>query len=141
MTRGPPKGPLGYLRLKHRELTAYKMGAIQRGSAARFIHLATSTGRWWLRSVTHLARVHNLNPSVFIGLSLAGMIVQALYYLPWFKDQSPELAFFVLLRILSLAAPFYILTKGKRIAAVFNASLIAGWALNTTWHVCYFFYL
>lgn len=118
-----------------------KMGGMYRSPAARFICLMANTGRWWVRSVTRLAHVHNLNPRVFVVLSVAGMIIHALYYLPWFKDQSPELAFLVVLRILALAAPFYILLRGKRIAPVFNASLIAGWTLSTTWHVCYFVYL
>ncbi|MGB2705614.1 MAG: hypothetical protein WBC74_01990 [Candidatus Omnitrophota bacterium] len=99
------------------------------------------TGRWWVQSVTRLAYVQNLNPRVFVVVSVAGMIIHALYYLPWFKDQSPELAFLVVLRILALAAPFYILIRGKRIAPVFNASLIAGWTLSTTCHVAYFVYL
>ena len=118
-----------------------KMGWIHSSPVARFIRLMADTGRWWVRSVTRLAHVHNLNPYVFIVLSIVGMIIHALYYLPWFKDQSPELAFLVVLRMLALAAPFYILMRGKRIAPVFNASLIAGWTLSTTWHVCYFVYL
>ena len=117
------------------------MGGIHGTAVGHVIRLAADTGRWWIRSVTHLARVHDLNPRVFIVLSLVGMIIHTLYYLPWFKNQSPELAFLVTLRVLALAAPFYILMRGKRIAAVFNASLIAGWALSTTWHVCYFVYL
>jgi len=121
--------------------THIKTGGIHDTSLGHVIGFATDTGRWWVRSVTRLARVHNLNPRVFIGLSLVGMIIHTLYYLPWFKNHSPELALLVVLRVLALAAPFYILMRGKRIAAVFNASLIAGWALSTTWHVCYFVYL
>ena len=97
--------------------------------------------RWWVRRVTHLAHVHNLNPNVFIILSLVGLIIHSLYYVPSFKGQSTELAFLVGLRFLALVAPFYILIKGKRIAPVLNASLVVSWTLSTTWHVCYFVYL
>ena len=97
--------------------------------------------RFWYRRATRLARVHDLDPRVFVGLSIFGAIIHGLYYLPCFKGETVELGFLVLLRSLALVAPLYILLKGKRIARVINGSLVAGWSLYTAWHVCYFVYL
>lgn len=88
-----------------------------------------------------LAHVHDLDPRFFLFLSVLGTVIHALYYLPWFKGENVELAFLVLLRFLGLVGPLYILLKGKKVAAVLNASLVIGWSVNTAWHVCYFVYL
>ena len=81
-----------------------------------------------------LAKAHGLDVRVFFTLSAIGMVIQLLYYLPWFKGTSADLGFLVTLRLLGLAAPTYILLKGKRVAPVINASLIIGYTLTTTWH-------
>jgi len=88
-----------------------------------------------------LAHRHNLDPRVFLALSLCGLTIHALYYLPSLKGQAVSLAFLVALRFLGLAGPLYILLKGKRIAAALNTSLVLGWSASTAWHVCYFVYL
>lgn len=88
-----------------------------------------------------MAYKHNLDPRVFLLLSLLGLVIHALYYLPAFKGHTVDLAFLVTLRFLGLAGPLYILLKGNRIAALLNTSLIFSWSLGTAWHVCYFVYL
>jgi hypothetical protein len=88
-----------------------------------------------------LSGAHNLNPKVFLVLSALGIVVQILYYLPWLKEFNLDLAFLAFLRVLALIGPLYIALRGKRIAALVNASLLVSWILGTTWHVCYFVYL
>ncbi len=97
--------------------------------------------RWWVSSTTRLARNHQLDPRVFIGLALLGAILQGLFYLPWFKGHAPALAFLVSLRLVGLVGPIYILLRGKGIAAAVNVSLVVGWSLSTAWSVCYYLYL
>ena len=99
-------------------------------SIARRIHLGTA-----------LAHRHDLDPRIFLALSVCGLTIHALYYLPSLKGQAVSLAFLVALRFLGLVGPLYILLKGKRIAAALNTSLILGWSASTAWHVCYFVYL
>jgi hypothetical protein len=84
---------------------------------------------------------HNLNPKVFLLLAAVGTVVHVLYYLPWFKTYAMELSFLTFLRALALVGPLYIFLRGRRIAALLNLSFLGGWALSTTWHVCYFVYL
>jgi len=88
-----------------------------------------------------LARTHELNPWVFIGMSLVGYAVHSLVYLPWFQGQAFQLALLVLLRLIALVVPIYILVKGKGIALAFNASIVVMFVANTAWHVCYYVYL
>ena len=97
--------------------------------------------RWWVGSTTRLARNHQLDPRVFVGLALLGAILQGLFYLPWFKGHAPALAFLVSLRLVGLVGPIYILLRGKGIAAAVNVSLVVGWSLSTAWSVCYYLYL
>ncbi len=87
-----------------------------------------------------LAESHQLNPWVFIAMSLAGYLVQAMVFMPPFQTHAWKLAFLVLLRVIALVVPMYVFFKGKRIAAVFNVSVIAMFIFNTTWHVCYYMY-
>lgn len=96
---------------------------------------------FWTRRATRLANAHGLDPQAFLLLSVLGTVIRILYYLPCFKGETVELACLVLLRFVGLVGPIYVLLKGKRIAAALNASLVAGWSLNTAWHVCYFVYL
>jgi len=87
-----------------------------------------------------LAESHGLNPWVFIAMSLVGYLVQALVFMPPFQSQEWKLTFLILLRVIALVVPLYILFKGKRIAAVFNFSVVAMFMFNTAWHVCYYVY-
>ena len=87
-----------------------------------------------------LAEEHELNPWVFISMSLLGYLVQLMVFLPWFQGQSWQLAFLIGLRVIALVVPTYILLKGRRIAAAFNISVAAFFIFNTTWHVCYYIY-
>jgi len=98
----------------------------------------------WFSIVKGLYRIpvaHNLNPKVFLVLGIIGTIVHILYYLPWLNMYTVELSFLAFLRVLALAGPVYIFLRGRRIAALLNLSLLGGWALGTTWHVCYCVYL
>ena len=95
----------------------------------------------WVERAERLAHKHGLDPRVFVFLALLGYVIQGLYYIPWFKGKSVDLGFLVFLRFLGVVGPFYILIKGKQIAAVVNASLAVSWTLNTAWHVCHFVYL
>ncbi len=104
--------------------------------AARILALVI---RPFLR-VWRLAESHELNPWVFIAMSVAGYLVQALVFLPPFQSQEWKLAFLVLLRVIALVVPTYIFLKGKRIAAVFNVSVAVMFMFNTAWHVCYYVY-
>jgi hypothetical protein len=60
--------------------------------------------------------------------------------MPPFQSQAWKLAFLILLRAIALVVPMYIFFKGKRIAAVFNASVAVMFVFNTAWHVCYYVY-
>jgi len=95
----------------------------------------------WVERAGRLAHKHGLDPRVFVFLALLGYVIQGLYYIPWFKGKSIDLGFLVFLRFLGVVGPFYILIKGKQIAAVVNASLAVSWTLNTAWQVCHFVYL
>jgi len=88
-----------------------------------------------------LARQHNLNPWVFIGMSVLGYAIHALVYLPWFRTQEWQLTFLVLLRVVALVVPTYIFLKGRRLARAFNMSVALMFSVNTAWHVCYYVYL
>jgi len=88
-----------------------------------------------------LARAHDLNPWVFIAMSVLGYAVHSLVYLPWFQGQAFQLTLLVLLRLIALVVPIYILVKGKGIALAFNASIVVMFVANTAWHVCYYVYL
>lgn len=85
-----------------------------------------------------LAESHELNPWVFIAMSLAGYMAQTMVFLPPFQTQAWKLMFLILLRLIALVVPLYILFRGRRIAAVFNVSVAAMFVFNTTWHVCYY---
>lgn len=101
---------------------------------ARWIGAVLSSG--W-----RLARVHDLNPWVFIGMSAVGWAVQGMVYMPWFQGSGWRLALLILLRLIALVVPAYILLNGKKIALAFNASIVVMFAANTTWHVCYYVFL
>ena len=73
-------------------------------------------------------------------MSLLGYLVQAMVFLPWFDAQSMQLALLIALRVIALVVPAYILLKGRRIAAVFNISIVVMFVFNTAWHVCYYLY-
>jgi hypothetical protein len=94
----------------------------------------------WVDRATGLAREHGLDPRVFIFLSLLGYLLQGFYFLPWLKGRTVDLGLLISLRVVGLIGPFYILLKGKRIAAVLNLSLAVTWSFNTAWHVCHFVY-
>lgn len=105
---------------------------------------AVRFARWigaFLTRGWRLAKTHDLNPWVFIGMSAVGWAVQGMVYLPWFQGDSWRLALLVLLRLIALVVPAYILLKGKKIALAFNASIAVMFAANTTWHVCYYVFL
>jgi len=51
-----------------------------------------------------------------------------------------QLAFLIPLRIVALVVPFYILIKGRGIAAAFNVLIAAMFVVNTAWHVGYYVY-
>ncbi len=88
-----------------------------------------------------LAKEHDLNPWMFVGMSALGWGIQALIYLPWLQGEGAQLAFLILLRFVALVIPAYILIKGKGIARAFNTSIAAMFIVNTAWHVCYYVYL
>ena len=104
------------------------------GSALRWI-VRLFTGGW------RLAKRHDLNPWVFVGMSAVGWMVQGLVYLPWLQGEGWQLTFLILLRLVALVVPIYIVAKGKRIALAFNASLAIMFTANTAWHVCYYVFL
>ena len=87
-----------------------------------------------------LARAHDLNPWVFIAMSVVGYAVHSLVYMPWFQGQAWQLTLLILLRLIALVVPAYILIRGKGIALAFNASIAVMFAANTAWHVCYYVY-
>ena len=88
-----------------------------------------------------LAKAHDLNPWVFVGMSAVGWAVQGMVYLPWFQGAGWRLALLILLRLIALVVPAYILLKGKKIALALNASLVLMFTANTTWHICYYVFL
>ena len=104
----------------------------------------------WMRAVDiivrpfarlwRLAESHELNPWVFIAMSIVGYLVQAMVFLPPFQSQEWKLVFLILLRVIALVVPFYIFFNGRRIAAAFNVSVAAMFVFNTAWHVCYYVY-
>lgn len=107
------------------------------GLAQRFVRwiLGLVTGSW------RLAKKHDLNPWVFIGMSAVGWIIHGLVYMPWLQGQAWQLAFLILLRLVGLVVPIYIVAKGKRLALAFNVSVAVIFAVNTAWHVCYYVFL
>ncbi len=96
---------------------------------------------FWLNRSISLAKKHNLDPRVFIVLSAVGMVIHALYYLPWFKGGTVDLAFLVSLRFLAVVGPAYIIIKGRKIAPALNTAFVISWTVSTAWHVCYYVYL
>ena len=129
------------------ETTRTDSTALRRSGAAptRFDALSSASRlvRWVLRLPVagwRVARAHDLNPWVFVGMSLVGWLIHSMVYMPWFQSESFQLAFLILLRFVALVVPTYILLKGKGIARAFNGSIVAMFALNTAWHVCYYVY-
>ena len=51
-----------------------------------------------------------------------------------------QLAFPIHLCLVALVVPFYILIKGRGIAAAFNVSIAVMFVVNTAWHVGYCVY-
>ena len=96
---------------------------------------------FWLNRSIAIAKKHNLDPRVFIVLSGLGTVIHALYYLPWFKGGTIDLAFLVTLRFLGVVGPAYIMIKGRKIAPALNAAVVISWTASTAWHVCYYVYL
>jgi len=88
-----------------------------------------------------MAEAHDLNPWMFIVMSLVGYVVHSMVYFPVFQTQAWRLTLLILLRVIALVIPTYILLKGKGIARAFNGSIAAMFVINTTWHVCYYVYL
>ncbi|MBE0636301.1 hypothetical protein IH601_09915 [Candidatus Bipolaricaulota bacterium] len=121
------------------QLIAILSGARVPESSSRFVRgvaiLVRPFARLW-----KLAESHELNPWVFIAMSLVGYLAQAMVFLPPFQSQEWKLVFLILLRLIALVVPFYIFFNGRRIAAVFNVSVAAMFIFNTTWHVCYYVY-
>jgi len=87
------------------------------------------------------ARAHDLNPWVFIGMSVLGWPVHSLVYLPCCQTAAWRLGLLIALRAMALVVPLYILLKGNGVARAFNGSMVVMFALNTSWHVCYYVYL
>ncbi len=120
-------------------LAALLAGAQQRGKQTAFSFVIG----WCMRPFSklwRLAQAHELNPWVFIAMSLIGYMVQALVFMPPFQSQEWKLAFLILLRLIALVVPLYIFFKGSRIAVAFNISVAAMFVFNTTWHVCYYMF-
>ena len=106
---------------------------------SRFVRTISLVIRPFVR-LWKLAESHGLNPWVFIGMSLAGYMVQAMVFMPPFQTKALKLMFLILLRLIAFVVPLYILFKGRRIAAAFNISVVAMFVFNTAWHVCYYVY-
>ena len=121
------------------QLVAALGGTLTVESVSRSIRAVTLVIRPFAR-LWRLAESHELNPWVFIAMSLVGYMAQAMVFLPPFQTQAWRLAFLILLRLIALVVPLYILLRGRRIAAAFNVSVAAMFVFNTTWHVCYFIY-
>ena len=109
------------------------LAPLSRWSLPRLL-LRPVTGAW------RLAHRHDLNPWVFILMSVLGYAVQMMVFLPWFGSQAAQLSFLVLMRIIALVVPTYILLKRRGIARAFNVSIAGVFLLNTAWHVCYYVY-
>jgi len=101
-----------------------------------FRHLITLPTWSW-----RAARAHNLNPWVFIAMSILGWVVHSLVYLPCCQGSEWQLALLIALRVMALVVPCYILLKGRGLARAFSTSMVVMFALNTSWHVCYYVYL
>ena len=121
------------------QLLSAMKGALGTEDASRPIRLVAMLMSPFAR-LWRLAESHELSPWVFIAMSIAGYVVQAMVFLPPFQSQAWKLAFLILLRLIALVVPLYIFIKGRRIALFFNASVAAMFVFNTTWHVCYYFY-
>ena len=122
-----------------RQFVSALNGTLLVGKSSRFIRTMAFVIRPFAR-LWKLAESHELNPWMFIAMSLVGYMAQAMVFMPPFQTQLWRLTFLILLRLIALVVPMYIFFKGKRIAAVFNASVAAMFIFNTTWHVCYFVY-
>jgi hypothetical protein len=122
-----------------RQLVAALSGTLIQTDSRRALRALAFVIRPFVR-LWRLAESHELNPWIFIAMSAAGYLVQALVFMPPFQSQAWKLAFLVLLRVIALVVPAYIFFKGKRIAAVFNVSVAAMFIFNTAWHVCYYVY-
>lgn len=121
-------------KLQQTTTAAFPLPLLLPGRFARSI-VRIFTGGW------KLAKVHDLNPWVFIGMSTLGWLVHGMVYLPWFQGEAWQLTFLILLRVFALVVPIYIIAKGKRIALAFNASIAIMFTANTVWHVCYYVFL
>ena len=123
-----------------RQLVAALNGTLAMEKSSRSVRTMVFVIRPFAR-LWKLAESHELNPWMFIAMSLVGYMAQAMVFMPPFQTQLWKLTFLILLRLIALVVPLYILFKGKRIAAAFNISVTAMFVFNTTWHVCYFVYL
>lgn len=123
-----------------RQLVAALNGTLAMEKSSRSVRTMVFVIRPFAR-LWKLAESHELNPWMFIAMSLVGYMAQAMVFMPPFQTQLWKLTFLILLRVIALVVPLYILFKGKRIAAAFNISVTAMFVFNTTWHVCYFVYL
>jgi hypothetical protein len=122
-----------------KQLVAALNGSLIEGDASRVVRAFALAARPFAR-LWRLAESHELNPWVFIIMSLVGYVAQSMIFMPPFQTYAWKLMFLVLLRLIALVVPLYIAFKGKRIAAIFNVSVLAMFVFNTTWHVCYFVY-
>jgi len=113
------------------------LGCRKATRAGRALHWITTP----IRRVWRMAEAHDLNPWMFIVMSLVGYVVHSMVYFPVFQTQAWRLTLLILLRVIALVIPTYILLKGKGIARAFNGSIAAMFVINTTWHVCYYVYL
>lgn len=123
-----------------KQLVSALNGTLIIQNTSRFVRAMAFVIRPFAR-LWKLAESHGLSPWVFIAMSLAGYMAQAMVFMPPFQTQAWKLAFLILLRVIALVVPLYIFFKGRRIAAAFNISVAAMFAFNTTWHVCYYVYL
>jgi hypothetical protein len=122
-----------------KQLVAALNGTLAVEGASRSIRAIALVSRPFAR-LWKLAESHELNPWMFIAMSLVGYMAQALVFMPPFQTQAWKLTFLILLRLIALVVPLYIFFKGRRIAAAFNISVAAMFVFNTTWHVCYYVY-
>ncbi|MFC2107993.1 hypothetical protein ACFLS5_00850 [Candidatus Bipolaricaulota bacterium] len=122
-----------------KQLVAAMNSTLAIQNISRFVRTISLVIRPFVR-LWKLAESHGLNPWVFIGMSLAGYMVQAMVFMPPFQTQALKLMFLILLRLIAFVVPLYILFKGRRIAAAFNISVVAMFVFNTAWHVCYYVY-
>lgn len=122
-----------------KQLVAALNGTLAVESASRSIRVTAFVIQPFAR-LWKLAESHELNPWMFIAMSLVGYMAQGMVFMPPFQTPAWKLTFLILLRLIALVVPLYIFFKGKRIAAAFNVSVAAMFIFNTTWHVCYFVY-